>query len=362
MSGCGVPVGLHGGSGTGVGCGQDHAGQADVLANADSQGIGAGKLPLGPYALDKMHPDGLVVEIALEIEDVGLNGQRVLPEGGIPADVGHPGPDDAVDLHPDGIDAGHGNQFVAGRHVGRGETELAPAFLAVGHGAAHLVVAPEQGAHVPDLAGLDHVPDAGGGNDGPVDDDRFQALHGKAVLLTQGRQEFEIALAPLAEGIVVADDQMLEVQSADQDVAHEGSGLLGGQFPGEGQDHGHLDAAYGEAFELLVEHGDGRRRGMAGEHIAGVGIEGQGHGGQRGGGGPVAHALQQLGVPHVHAVEIANGQADAGKDVLEVLDAGNDDHGLCPRAIVASAARPGGPVAIAKAVREQPGQCPGLFF
>lgn len=324
---------VHGVLGAGIGSGQDHSGQTDILSDAFGQFIRAGKPFFRPQALHKMHPNRFIVNIPFKIEEVSFNSQGIFPEGRIFADIGDARTNGTAIFHPHGVDPWHGEKFFRWGQIGRGKPEFASASEPMDHGSAHLVVASEQGAHLPYLASPYHIPYARGGNDRAVDDDRIQTFHGKTVTLSQGGQHLEIALPALSEGIVVADHQMFETQPRNKNIAHEILGGHGGQFSCERQNDGHLYTVGLEAFELLVERGYGWRGGMAREDISGMRIEGQGHGDHGGSGSPITNALQELGVSEVNPIEIAYGKAGADKGVVNILDAGDDDHWWLPVAI-----------------------------
>ena len=87
------------------------------------------ELHLAPEEPDEPHPDGLVVQVALEVEEVGLEQADVGlgVEGRAAAQRQGGRPDGAVGpLEPAGVDAVGRQQDLAGHgHVGGGEAELA---------------------------------------------------------------------------------------------------------------------------------------------------------------------------------------------------------------------------------------------
>ena len=105
--------------------------------------------------------------------------------------------------------------------------------------------------------------------------------------------------------------ELLDAEAVAEEILGEVAGGHAGEVAREGQDDDGVDAGGAEEFEFLVEWGDEGQGGFGAEDAGGVGVEGDGEGGDAEG----ARAGDDLGddplVAEVDAVEVADG-GDAG--------------------------------------------------
>src|SRR5262249_32445955 len=126
------------------------------------------------------------------------------------------------------------------------------------------------------------------------------------------------------EAKVVADQYPSRAESIDENLLDEIGRTQSGEPRIEAGDVNLGHAARRELLELSAQAGQARRRGLLGEELARVGLEGQ-HGGRQlevlGG---LGQALEHRLMAPMHAVEIADGQRPAmlagaiGKPVVDL--------------------------------------------
>jgi hypothetical protein len=137
-----------------------------VGGNLGAQRLERVERPLVAEPLDEPEPDRGAVEIPVEVEDVGLDGDapRVVhrrPE----ADVGHRRPHDAVDRGRRGVDTVGRQELVLRAQVRGRKPERPAAVIAVHDAAVDVVLVPQQGPRLvhPPLA--DQTADPGAADD-----------------------------------------------------------------------------------------------------------------------------------------------------------------------------------------------------
>src|SRR5205823_4845633 len=97
-------------------------------------------------------------------------------------------------------------------------------------------------------------------------------------------------------------------QASDEDPLDEGRLVEGGQLLGEGLDDADVDAAGRDELELARAGADEGWRQRGGQDLGRVGLEGEADRLAGARAGAAAGARQQLAVPDVDAVEVADGQ------------------------------------------------------
>ena len=107
-------------------------------------GVTVRERQLVPQPLDKRHPDLAAIQVAGDIEEVGLDHRTGRPEGRADADVGHRRVDLPVNQHGRGIHTVGGEQLVLSRQIRSREPQLPSAALTAGHRAPEHVVVPQQ--------------------------------------------------------------------------------------------------------------------------------------------------------------------------------------------------------------------------
>src|SRR5690606_24215330 len=98
---------------------------------------------------------------------------------------------------------------------------------------------------------LERAADAGGGDGGAAQLDGFDDVDGEAELGAELAQRVDAAAAIAAEGVVVADDEVAELEPRDQVVLDEAARGGPGRGGRERQEHRVLDAGLGEGLLLL---------------------------------------------------------------------------------------------------------------
>src|SRR5918996_899355 len=234
------------------------------------QGLDRVELPVLPDAGHEPHLHVLVVQVAVEVEQVRLEQADVglHVEGGPAPQVDGAGVDRAVGaLEPAGVDAVGGQQDVAGHRDVRGrEPQLAAPLVAAGHHTPHLVVPAQQAVGRGHLALDQGVADAGRRHKhvlaarAAVGPDQLQALDLEPQLGAQLAQQRHVAGAPVPEVEVLAHHHVPGVEAVDQDLLDE----VLGRLPAHEPDHRavtKVDAVVGA---------DGDHRALGGRWAAGL--------------------------------------------------------------------------------------------
>ena len=296
--------------------------QGGVDLDLSLQGVDAVELALVAQKMRERDAKVPIIKTFRQVEQMHFQHRALTVEGGAPPVVG-----DAVenagiafDPRPDRIDSGARAQGVGQMDVGGGEADGASPRLAVFDPALDRPVAAEDGGCVLAAAFADRVAGGGGRQDHPgAAGHRGEFGDAEAARRSGALQRFRGAGAALAEGVVVADDDVADVQAAHQGVGDEvvGGGLRIGEVepPHEQEVRAHvldqlrLDAERGEA-----EGGEFGLEGRSRVRLEGQDAEGPGLGaGERQTGRD--HRL----VAAMHAVEIADGDdplADIRRDVV----------------------------------------------
>src|SRR5688572_29287529 len=140
----------------------------DVLADLRDQRLDGVEPRLAAQPLDELDLDPAVVEVAREVEDVGLErdrGRARVGEGRVGAEAGRgQQPRATVEPEPGGVDAGRGEDRDVGRDVRGRDADRAAALGAVDDGAVDAVRAAEQLGGGAEVAGADGGADPGRGD------------------------------------------------------------------------------------------------------------------------------------------------------------------------------------------------------
>ena len=132
------------------------------------------------------------------------------------------------------------------------------------------------------LAGLQQLADMGRGIDRRIlAAHRLDHRHPEAVLLTGLAQQLRRAAAAVAEGAIMADDDMRRADRADHDFVDKRFGALLGEGRGRNAGRTADRRRAGRVSRSLTRNGVSRNGSVAGqEHVARVRLEGQ-HAGRR---------------------------------------------------------------------------------
>src|SRR5436305_5558102 len=180
----------------------------DVVADLPRQLDGGAELLLAPQQGVEEEPHRVAVDVGIEVEDVALDGDRViLVERRADADVRHAleGAVEALEARRGHEDAAVGIELVEGIDVDGGKSDLAPEAPAGGDNSVDGVGAPERegdGAHG---AARDPSSDARAGDADAADAYLVDAVDVEAELLSGTLQLLEVPFAPRAEREVAPD-------------------------------------------------------------------------------------------------------------------------------------------------------------
>ena len=126
-------------------------------------------------------------------------------------------------------------------------------------------------------------------------------------------------MPPFAQGVIVADDQVLHADAVEQHTVDELGRRGGGGFKSERDNHQHVDPGPFDQLDLL-RGGRNQPNTLGAQYLERVGIEGHGHAGAAVLAGAGDHLVEQLPVAQVHAVEVADGHVRTGKGRRNVCE------------------------------------------
>ena len=224
--------------------------------------------------MDEGEPGPLSVDVGVEVEQVGLDGQTVPAEGRAVSDAGGGGVPLSPHPQPAAVDAELG-QALAGGHpqVGSRVAEPAPHRAAPLDGAVHEIGSPEQPTGLLDLARQQRRANPAGGDRAPALHHRLDLEHVEAVAGPETAQVIGVPLPVVTKGEAGPDHQAAELEPVVQAQAE----LLGAPLADLARevDHHHdVDAQGGEPLALLVEGGELRGRAGRVQDRSGMGLEG----------------------------------------------------------------------------------------
>src|ERR1044071_355429 len=215
----------------------------------------------------EVEPHRVAVDVGVEVEDVALDGDRVVfIQRRADTDVRHAleGAVEALEARRGDEDAAVGIELIERIDVDGGEADLAPQAAAGGDDAVDEVGAPEgegHGAHGP---ARDSSADARAGDADAAYAHLVDALYGEAELLSRGLQLLEMPFASRAEGEVAADAHFRDLQRADEELFDEAVRRPARELVREGDDEERVDAHLPDQFfflrqsEDLLRHAVGR--------------------------------------------------------------------------------------------------------
>ena len=221
--------------------------------------------PLAAQAGEEREPQLAVVEVAVEVEQVGLDEHAAAGhEGRADAHVGRRRPPAPLAVLLDrgaaGVDAvARVDERVLRHQVGGREAELAPALVAVLDDAAELERRAEEAVGLLEVAGHHEAADVGRGDDLAVD------LHQRHHARLEGglrAQQVGVALGLVAEAEVLPHRHLRGAELGDQDVVDELLRPLGGERAVERDHHELAHAEPGDQVGLDLQRGQELRRGV----------------------------------------------------------------------------------------------------
>src|SRR3954469_2747646 len=228
----------------------------DIPPHLLDQIVDRREAPLAAQALDELDRELLAVEIALPVDEVGLD-QLVAAglELGPHADVdGRRHPVGPCRVHPVA-----GNHVALRRHeVGGWEAQLAPALVAVDDLAAHGERVAQQLARVFDRAAEHEPADVARRDDLTVDLEQRLDVDLEAPV---GGQHLGVALRPVAEAEVLPHRDALRPEPLDEHVVEEVLRAALAELAVERDDDDLLHAQSGHQLGLAVERGQQLRSG-----------------------------------------------------------------------------------------------------
>lgn len=136
----------------------------DVPVHLGDERVHGGEFALIPQTSDKLQPDILPVEVAVEVKDIGLDQRMIglVMELGPNSDIDGSAIARAVNPYPAGVDAIGRQDLLDGIFdVGSREAELTAAPVPMHNRAMQTVTMPQQGASIADVANGDQFPNLG---------------------------------------------------------------------------------------------------------------------------------------------------------------------------------------------------------
>src|SRR5258705_11179837 len=193
----------------------------DVLPYLIGQLHRRAKLFLAPDQLVEEQPDVVVIDVGVEVEDVALDGGRVVfVERRTDADVGHAleGAVEALEARGGDVDAAAGEQLVRRIDVDGGEADLAAEAAAGGDAAVDEVGAAEREIRAADGALGHGIAHDGAGDAHAADADVVDAAHLESEAPAGRFEPRQISLPPRAEAEVASDAHLGHLQRGEQEL------------------------------------------------------------------------------------------------------------------------------------------------
>ncbi len=154
----------------------------------------------------------------------------------------------------------------------------------------------------------DQPPDAGAADDEVLVADRIDLLGLEPVADSQRSQQGEIAGAIVSEQEVRADPDLRDPEPVDEHGLDEGLRVPARHLEREAHDRGAMQAGVGEGVDLLRLRHQQRRRLVGADDAGRVRIEGHDHRRRAALAGDAADAVEDLAMPAVQPVEVAEGE------------------------------------------------------
>src|ERR1019366_9311685 len=280
-----------------------------VAADLLDQRLGVLEAALAAQAREELEAQIAPVEVAVEVEDVGLD---QLTAAGLEGRTHADADSCRAPVGQAGVDAVPGAHERLVRHeVGRGEAQLAAASVSADDLPPHLEGAAEQPVRLGHLAGEDEAANVAGGDDLAVDLE--QRMHDGSEARV-GRQQPRVTLSLVAEAKVLTDRHPAGAERTYEYVVDELGGRALRELGVEG-DHDQLPPPeLGQQLGLARERGQQLGSVLRRNDRHGVRLEGE----------HAVRAVDDLAMAEVHAVE--GPHCDAARcAALDVGQAG-DDH------------------------------------
>ena len=287
------------------------AGLVGVGAHLGGQLLDVGEDGLAAEAVGEGDRHPVPVQVAVEVEHVGLDPPPLGAELGVGADADRRRPGHTVQAVGEvaGVDAvGGDGDAVRQVQVGGGHTEHGAAAPVAGdHHPLDGVEAAEGGGRRGHVAGGQLGPDPGRGDDLAAVGVQADGDHLDPPGPAQVGQQVRVAGRLVAEAEVLPHHHRPGAQAAEEHVGGERLRPHLGQLGGEGQHQHDLDAGLAQQLDLAVQRGEQRRLAPGPQDGQGVAVEGDRGRGHAPGGRLGGHPVQQRPVPPVDPVEHPNG-------------------------------------------------------
>jgi hypothetical protein len=302
-------------------------GLGDVSLNLEPEFFQRGESALVAEPGRKFQLQFLIVEVAVEIEEVGFDAEARLwvSDRGSHADIQNGGALLSTEPGLDRINPA-GRQGQAGsRKVCGGEAELPPKAVAADDLADERVRPPQEAVGASEIAASDKVPNSRAAHGMMIQDHGRKAMHPEIEFLAQPAQQFHIAAAPVAEGEMRADAQAAQFAEIARQVADKSLAGLLAERGVEVEQENMVQPEVPKDAQLFLQRIDERGHPLRRDHGAGMRVE---RNRQR---NPVA--LPGIGdglaenplVPEVDPVKEANGGADAARAGVQLMG-GAEEH------------------------------------
>lgn len=283
----------------------------------------------GSEEVEGLEFQGLPVEVALEIDEVGFSPgfRESLGDGGTGAQVESGREGAAVGKEgAAGIDAA-GRQDQAGDvEVGGRDTPLTSEALAGLDSAAKRVGSAEEEGGLVEGAGGDAIAQAGAADGSALVEQWGDAVDGETVEGAEVSESVEVAGALVSEDEAGADGDAGDPTETKDQAFDEGVGGLTAEREVEGEDEGCGDAEGLEGVESAPEGIEQVGSVGGGDDGFRMGMKGDGDAGGLVGAGVLEHMLNHGGMAAMDAVEDAEGEADGLVGVALGCGLGEDVH------------------------------------
>src|SRR5579864_832261 len=275
----------------------------------------------------------------MEIQQVALDSERCLAEGGTRADVGDGIESLFANARSRYIDAVRGNKLVVLSQVDSGDGVLvpvaAPAFHS-GHDVEHTSKKVARTAHLPGAQQAAHL--AAGYGTAAQHHYRIR-LHREPELAAQLRELRRGAAGLVAKVEVLAFMNLDGAKLACQYIAGKFGRSGAGKLQREGNDHQGVQTSLRQQGFFAAGRRDQARRCLRPQNLQRMRLEGYGHSAGVGFAGAAHHFLQNLPMTAMNAVEIPHGH-DAGTKIGgDFLQCPEDPHAISNSSLSPSWAR-----------------------
>jgi hypothetical protein len=279
-----------------------------------------------PQFVAEFHFHLPAIDIAGKVEQVDFQQGAGAADGGLVADIGHPGimPTAEQQLHH--INPGHRYHLALERHIGGGKADGPPQLVAMGHPAVQAEGAPQHLVGVIQPPRRQCLADQGAADPLAVHPPALGTDHLEIEGAPGPGKQFEIPAPVAAEAEIVAHHQKAHAEPVDQQAADEIVRRLGGEGGVEAHAQQAVDAEPRQLQVFLPQSGQPGRRLGPGKQLLGLGFEHHDAGRHPEPARLLGEAAQYRLVPQMHAIEVADGQHTAVMPWLDVVNAANKLH------------------------------------